>query len=412
MPNHVFSTTDDGTTFVRVMLDAEFKVGSILSPNGTGANAVTGVGFQPDLVLGIGHGAAADGNVANGRFLFAAGKSSSERAVASIYADDNAGDTNTAHVLKDDYFISVPTPDAALDTIDLVSMDSDGFTVTHPINRNGQIYPYLAMQGVQSKIGSFDLNTSTGNQSVTGVGFQPKLVILWTSAPNTTEGGSAHAYFSFGAGTSSSSRFSHGMSDIDNTPVGRTNRYSSDSHIYTETIEGDLIGAQADLVSLDSNGFTIEVETAPAAARRILYLAIGGGRVEVNVGRITSKTSTGNQGYTGVGFEPGALLFIADDLSVAQMDTVIPGGMVAIGFARTAAEQAYCGYVSEDAASSSDTGSRMSRTKCIGTIASTDINTQVTEADLVSMNADGFTLNWSTANATARAIHYIALAAT
>jgi hypothetical protein len=49
--------------------------------------------------------------------------------------------------------------------------------------------------------------------------------------------------------------------------------YYTDSHIYTE-INNTVVVAQADLTSMDSDGFTLNVQTTDGTARTINYIAL------------------------------------------------------------------------------------------------------------------------------------------
>lgn len=385
------------------------KAQAFTAPNATGNQAYTGIGFQPEIVIAAGGGTAVNSSNTVARMLFSAAKSSSSRANAAFYSRNSIATSETSHDLRTDYFMAVPAgsgSDANVDVAEFVTMDADGYTLNWPSNLNGQSYPSLAVRGGSSKIGSLDLNTSTGNQAVTGVGFRPNVVILWTSAQNTTEGGAAEGYFSIGAGVSPSKRCSYAWRDRDNLADSDAERYSTSSNIYTE-ISAGAVTAQADLVSLDSDGFTINVTTAPAAARRILYLAIGG--VSADIGGFTSKTTTGNQAYTGVGFQPTALIMFANDNTVAQLDAVTAGAEIAIGFATSSGSQGAASASAQDNAANMGTSRHARNDICIETVTPSATFTLITQAALVSMDADGFTLNWSTASATARQCHYIAL---
>ncbi len=55
-------------------------------------------------------------------------------------------------------------------------------------------------------VDNFAINTSTGNQSITGVGFEPKIVIFY-GTHLTADGVVVHNAFACGAGISSTSRF-------------------------------------------------------------------------------------------------------------------------------------------------------------------------------------------------------------
>jgi len=58
----------------------------------------------------------------------------------------------------------------------------------------------------QIKVGSFSSNTVTGNQAITGVGFQPKAVIFWHQREWSDGGNNAYDYC-FGTATSPTARW-------------------------------------------------------------------------------------------------------------------------------------------------------------------------------------------------------------
>src|SRR5262245_23350603 len=106
---------------------------------------------------------------------------------------------------------------------------------------------------LSAKVGSFALNTSTGNQSVSGLGFQPKVVIFFYNSA-TSDSTNANARIGFGVGISSSDRRAIYNVSIDNQASStNTAANQNTSCIY---LGGNPI---ADLVSLDSDGFTVNL---------------------------------------------------------------------------------------------------------------------------------------------------------
>lgn len=252
--------------------------------------------------------------------------------------------------------------------------------------------------------GNFALNTSTGNQSVTGVGFQPK-VVIFLPTDNTADGVSAHAHIGFGAAISSSSRWAVTANDED--AQGTTD--SSKEQTAALCILHDTPGTsnpdyEADFVSLDADGFTINITNEPASAKRVGYLALGGSDLtNVDVGNFAASNTTGDQAVTGIGFQPDALLFV--NINVTAVPGSAADAVISTGFAISSTERGLTAIASDHNLATSDT-SRLQRTDAciISTIGSGAI---AGEADFVSMDADGFTINWS--NADAVAIFYIAL---
>jgi hypothetical protein len=131
----------------------------------------------------------------------------------------------------------------------------------------------------------------------------------------------------------------------------------------------------------------------------------------------TARTTAGTQAYTGVGFQPKALIFFATGMSSAGIVLQAPS---AIGFAVSSTQRAAIASYSDY-----DTGGESNATTTQLTAANNGKDTRNNAAlvllwggdpvinavaDLVSMDADGFTLNWTDpANVTTRVIHYVAL---
>jgi hypothetical protein len=115
--------------------------------NGADNRAITGVGFQPDFVIvkdtGNGEGAAR----------------------SSSMAGDLTKPMGTLTALQAD---------------NIQSLDADGFTLgtNNRVNRNGRTFYWTAFKSNSQamKVGTYNGNGTT--QSITGVGFQPELVIL------------------------------------------------------------------------------------------------------------------------------------------------------------------------------------------------------------------------------------------
>ena len=113
------------------------------------------------------------------------------------------------------------------------------------------------------------------------------------------------------------------------------------------------------------------------------------------VGTLSPETSTGNESYTGVGFAPQFIIFTAS-LSVNDTNSNAGGGTMC-GIAVSSSSRAVVGGSGTSGAGTSDEWGwsdsalpiKWQQTKATTRFA----------ADLVSMDADGFTLNWTTAGA-------------
>jgi len=172
-----------------------------------------------------------------------------------------------------------------------------------------------------AKVGSFNLDTTRTvgqTQSVTGVGFQPKIVLFWWSGSTATGdnvGGGTYN-IGFGAAISSSSRLNVVGFSVDDAATSNTgvSQYKTDC-IRCNTAPAVVDGI-ADFYSMDADGFTLVMDDQFSNAYRISYLALGGDDLtDVYMGSGSTPTSTGNYDVTGVGFQPDALLIAATHIS-------------------------------------------------------------------------------------------------
>lgn len=117
--------------------------------------------------------------------------------------------------------------------------------------------------------------TTTGNKVITGVGFQPKMVMFFLST-EATPSSSANAGISIGIATAAATRAN----------IKATTRSSNGGSAYTETTKAfgirtisagggsDSVNVDGDLVSFDSDGMTINVSTA-VTGKTLVYVLLG-----------------------------------------------------------------------------------------------------------------------------------------
>src|SRR5688572_19917506 len=252
---------------------------------------------------------------------------------------------------------------------------------------------------LSAKVGSFTANGATGNQAVSGVGFQPTLVIFWWDL-RISDGTGADFSFGLGVGISSSDRRAVGNYSADALTSSTNAAWNQSGHC----IYGSGGTPRADFVSQDGDGFT--VNWVVASTTIINFLALGGADLaNVKSGAIAAKTTTGNQAYAGIGFQPTALILFAGKCSTDPLDQLTNGAAM-IGFATSATERGCVSWRNKNGVNPQVAKHRQSKSKCA--ISVTDAGV-FTEADFVSFDSDGFTLNFTTAGGTADALYYIAL---
>lgn len=147
------------------------------------------------------------------------------------------------------------------------------------------------------KGGWFTVPGSTGNFSVTGVGFQPQIVLFFGSNETTedtvmTGGGRSLMRGCMAWDDVSSSIMSWCMSFIPHDAV----RW--EQHPIVSCKDGSAgTDYEATAVSFNTNGFTVNFTTVPASTRKVHWAAIGG------MDHVTSGIHTGRSNYT-IGWAP------------------------------------------------------------------------------------------------------------
>ncbi len=258
----------------------------------------------------------------------------------------------------------------------------------------------------ETKTGQFTLNLAPGNQAVTGIGFLPKLVILMSNSEDVNEI-NAHWHFAFGAMDDSGSQFCVEGTSEDNQAASDC----SWGNFVNRAINQLLVGTSVDdyigvYVSMDADGFTINVTNAPATAVEIAYIALGGSDLtNVDIDSFQKNAGAGNQAVAGVGFRPDAVIFAG---VVRAFEDAKLGGdtYICLGFMDADGNQGTLGVWSEDGEAVSDTARAQLTNKCYLQLWNGSI---VDEAQFVSMDAGGFTINWTLNDGGTEYINYIAL---
>jgi len=256
-------------------------VGSKVLGNEDVTATVTGVGFEADALITICHGAIFNdtagafnvvsfGAVHNGASVIQRGISyGSNDAVA---AQDLGGILHTNGCGGQTIWTGVTW------RADVSNFGSDGFDITpRGGNSGGDELGFLALNiGTGScKLDTYSTATSEGNDSVTGMGFEPQAVLLSTIKHQTVDdfqNGAPFEGFCIGVFDSSTERTT--MVNVDEGET-TTNTFSVADALCIDLDFGSGSGPfiTASFVSLDSGGFTLNYSTVDVTARKGWYLA-------------------------------------------------------------------------------------------------------------------------------------------
>ena len=174
--------------------------------------------------------------------------------------------------------------------------------------------PHAAHAELEAKAGTFIVNSGTGIQSITGVGFQPKAYILFYTKNDTldTDSNGRGSILSIGM-TDGTRQFCMASGSEDNqgtSDVGR--RGFSDRVLAThEAHQSQYVEGGGSHVSMDADGFTINITTPFTAPANpiVSYIAFGGDDLLVDADTIDLAYSQDTSvDVTAPGFEPDVVI--------------------------------------------------------------------------------------------------------
>ena len=159
-------------------------------------------------------------------------------------------------------------------------MDSGGFTWNVSNAGDSEVVGYLAIKGGSWNIDEITLNTSTGNQSVSGMGFQPAAVMQFSvgdTALQTTAMASENR-LSIGAADGTNEHHT-AVHDEDAAATSIVAQKSSSTKLLSSitaaaTGSSSTTDEEISHVSFQSGGNTFNVDTAGAAIK-IFQIAMG-----------------------------------------------------------------------------------------------------------------------------------------
>lgn len=253
----------------------------------------------------------------------------------------------------------------------------------------------------QVKKGTFSTRNGTGTQQITGVGFQPKGIIFWGNREggDNVRSGPGHMRQGFSDGvTNIGIAWNNGdyFSVFESCETGLSN---TNCLVASSILAGPFLTPAVILLgyvqSMDTDGFTINITTNQGGlcnGHIWHYMAFGGAGVNCKVGYYTGLGAAGNKAVTGVGFKPTAL-FAWYNAAVATTGNG-PGTSPNLAFAAEC-NLAVCGLSNYgyELVNPSRQYTYQRGTKFVSYVNSS--GALGFDSTLVSMDADGFTVNQS-----------------
>lgn len=379
-----------------------YKNGNFLLNSATGNQTIdTGTSVDGKALILFGTNQTGLDAFANGLSgFFGCAANSTARAVIAWAADNNVGTTNSGQGCSNAlclrlFSAGTPTVDAEADFVSFgTGANSGKFTINvtdAPTSNTIVHYIYLGGTDITNvNLVRKTQSTSTGSQAVTGVGFQGDAAIFFGTA-QTAEGNAAESSWFIGSACQTQTAVERSvciqnMDDGDtHTPISEfVQSPTSAIGVFT----ADAINSQADITSFDSDGFTLNWTDAASSAWVYYALVIKGGTWSIDT--ITCPAATGSQSVS-LGFTPKGVFFFGPGKTGTAETETAPAGQV-IGSYDGSVEDAI--WTGTNNAINALAQSYTSNTKII--FSGVPTGTTSAAADGTSLDANGYTLNWTT----------------
>jgi hypothetical protein len=382
------------------------EVGTFTWPNNNNSQTITLVGsFTPKAIImwGTGPGTTSDAFSAGAIFSIGFGtrRAAATQSGCNGYINvDNVGTSDTARVRNGNTALlhilaNATTTDYTI-ALDGFGVGQVGISSSNGTNTNGDRLHYIVFDVEDAIVINHTMNDAS-TEVVTGAGFQPEAVFGLYNQLGTTGTITAVAKLCLGFASSSSafSCFMVNADDGDTMTSGMQwckNNYST-GFIGSIADATTVLDALWDLDSFDSDGATLGVVDAPAAATNIATLLfLKGGTWEAGI--LTKDTDAGVDTFAlanGSLTPSGVVLF---DINGTVLDggTFSTNNDCAIG--ATDGTREHAGGITCAEAINTATDRHWSNTKCMVEAVGNG-PTETNDADFSSFAAGSFALNWT-----------------
>lgn len=325
------------------------EVGTFTADTG-GVTTTVSTGCQGKAIILKTHTKTSEGESATALFSFGVADNSSHIGVLGWAGDDAAGTTNVGRSKYSNRALQVNsngTPTQVARVTGVAFNSTPNFVLTWNTTPSTALkISYTLFCGddiVNTFVGSTTLATSTGTQSIVGVGFRPDFVFAFM-APGV-DATSAGVRFGMGAAVSASKQW--GMSGVitdgqsSSAAVNGLSAVVDDAFFYMLAASG-ADDVRGDFIDFTSDGFDVNITNAAGASNQVTYLCIRGGQWNVAV---TAKPTTATpQDFVSL-FTPKGIVFAMT--SATALDTATPECISTLG-AYDGTNEAYAGGYHND----------------------------------------------------------------
>lgn len=282
-----FTTVDAANTYLihflalgGSSLSAVSTANQTIGP-GVSLQNTTGHSFQPNCVLFMNPGAYtgpanADAFTNGGFGIFAASDAGTQVGGGCRFTDNVNPTQNYTRARTDQVMIATASnSNDSFFTGYFCNWTSVGFNLRWTVVPSGlRYFSRVSLQADAARSGFFQQPTSTGNQSITGLGFAPEALLIWGLGKAANTSLQNHSSLQVGITDGVNQR---GIFNAERHGVATSSNYQStyNSLIQQRSDQDGSLQAEASLVSLDADGFTLSWSTVDATPRQFYYLALG-----------------------------------------------------------------------------------------------------------------------------------------
>lgn len=256
-------------------------------------------------------------------------------------------------------------------------------------------------------------DAATTNYVISGVGFTPKAIMVWTNGQTSSTDAvtsATNARVNIGFCASTTNRYCNAILDVDAAAAADTQEiYRTDAVVASVSAAGAMDGL-LDISAIGADGFTFTVDDQIPADIRVFWCAWGGADItNAEVIAIAEPAATGNQDYVLAGaFQGDAVLLTGTQIVSATdvNDAEIQDAGLMFGAATGPSNQYVVAINSDEGSLNADLDIYARSDKCAAMVVVAGGNPNA-EAAFVQWNSNGFRLNWTARGLTNR--RYLAL---
>jgi len=390
-----------------------FKVGSFTKSTGAAPASQTvahGLGTTPKVIIFWTNGKTNESFSSSFLFGFGAMDGTTSKSVGAS-SQDAVSTSNASRRVANKALTIIQWGETVLAECDFTSWNSTNFVINWTTNNaTAYVIHFIAIGGsdVSAKVIGWQMVTATGNQSVTGVGFRPNVVIHsyansgFVTAPSSDD---VNAGFGLGVMDANGDQWVSDIFSVDASGTSDTQRGQLTNSCVFAFDNALGVTKQASWVSMDTDGFTVNFSTANAKTTQAFSIALKGVNVKPGSFNKSTAAATATQNITGVGFKP-SLVMLTSFQDVAQANAVVH---TRFGFgASDGTTQGSSAFQDTDNLGTTSVDG-IDKTSKVFMKVNNNTPAIDAEANLSSLNTDGFTLSWTTNDAVATQILFLAI---